>query len=625
MTANNVKVGELNPSQLLYSYGVGAIVDLPHLSVIVNGLDDWPTDPSYIREIQEDRLLYAVKGFLGNQVQRLVSLPVVADSFGHSDPSDKETHIGVPVSTFPQWMVCPSCRILAPIQSELFQIKIDYYHPDRSHFEHVNCQRAKNPTVFPARFLVACENGHLDDFPWVGFVHHFDETMNDHTSLTLSEYGPSGEARDLFVECNICGARRQLAEAFGRDNREKMPKCTARRPHLHDYDPKVCDLKMRPILLGASNIWFSFVLNTIALPIASDKLNILVNENWGVLEHVTEHGELSVLEKFSHLKTFSDFSVDDVWQAIQHKKNLAHAAEAADAGEQSDLFLPEWNSFTATDPHKPTPDFRLRPVFTPNKYKDLISRVVLVERMREVRALAGFTRIDSPGEMAESEEEEIQAIVPISRKYPTWVPAIEVRGEGIFIQFNEDEILKWLSREKVKAWDSTFFHAHIEWRKARKIENPEAHYPGLRYILLHSFSHALMRQFALECGYTQASIRERIYSNNPGQPGIPMAGILLYTSAPDSEGTLGGLVNLGEPQTLERHISTALEASRLCASDPTCAEHMPTYSTSSIHGAACHACLFAPETSCERGNKYLDRSVLVSTVANEGYTFFDRD
>ena len=166
------------------------------------------------------------------------------------------------------------------------------------------------------------------------------------------------------------------------------------------------------------------------------------------------------------------------------------------------------------------------------------------------------------------------------------------------------------------------FGAHRSWRIARYLKPPEAAYPGVRYALLHSFSHALMRQFALECGYTAASIRERIYSREPKEAGGPMAGILIYTAAPDSEGTLGGLVSLGEPRTLERHIETALEAMHLCASDPTCAEHRPGSTGISVHGAACHACLFAPETSCERGNKYLDRSLLVVTVERDDLAFF---
>lgn len=102
-----------------------------------------------------------------------------------------------------------------------------------------------------------------------------------------------------------------------------------------------------------------------------------------------------------------------------------------------------------------------------------------------------------------------------------------------------------------------------------------------------------------------------------------MAGLLIYTAAPDSEGTLGGLVSLGEPQTLGRHIAQAFEIAHLCANDPLCAEHRPSVQGQTLHAAACHACLFAPETACERGNRYLDRSTLVKTVEISDLTFFE--
>lgn len=134
-----------------------------------------------------------------------------------------------------------------------------------------------------------------------------------------------------------------------------------------------------------------------------------------------------------------------------------------------------------------------------------------------------------------------------------------------------------------------------------------------------------MRQLALECGYTAASIRERIYARDPnveGQPAKPMAGVLIYTAAPDSQGTLGGLVSLGEPSQLSRHLVSAMRDALLCASDPLCAEHQPSQQGITLHGAACHACMFSPETSCERGNKYLDRSVLMPTVERDDLAFF---
>jgi hypothetical protein len=202
------------------------------------------------------------------------------------------------------------------------------------------------------------------------------------------------------------------------------------------------------------------------------------------------------------------------------------------------------------------------------------------------------------------------------------VPAAEVRGEGLFLQFAEEAIQEWQMQVPVLRRARRFREAHHDWRRSRGLPDFDATFPGPRYILLHSFAHALMRQLALECGYGSASISERIYSLSSEVESGPMAGILLYTAASDSEGTLGGLVSLGEPDELRRHITQALETIQICASDPLCASHDPTDSATTVHGAACHACLFLPETSCERGNRYLDRSVLVPTLAYSDLAFF---
>ena len=178
---------------------------------------------------------------------------------------------------------------------------------------------------------------------------------------------------------------------------------------------------------------------------------------------------------------------------------------------------------------------------------------------------------------------------------------------------------RWLQQAMLSKHNEMFKLAHKRWRQARNLGDPEANYPGLRYILLHTFAHALMRQLALDCGYAAASIRERIYAQGEDKEGGAMAGILLYTADSDSEGTLGGLVNQG--RDLGYHIAGALEAMQYCASDPLCAEHAPLNDLT-LHGAACHACLFAPETSCERGNRYLDRSVLIATVERNDLAFF---
>lgn len=616
MTLRNEKyrVGDVRPSQLLHTFGVGSIIDLPNLSVMVMGLDDWSL--GYATEIGEERLLVAVQEQLGAQVKSLRMPPIPQDP-GMDNPFDGSALIGVPVASFPRWMLCPYCRLLAPRDSDLFQLKADPLRPDRARYVHVNCAKpGAAPTVLPARFLVACEKGHLDDFPWHYFVHGGASACTG--ALRLREFGVSGEASDIVIECDACKARRMMAEAFGDEGKKIMPACRGRHPHLRDFDGQNCDQQMKSILLGASNSWFGLTLTALSVPQAVDKLGQLVDNHWHILDKATSRDIVAAFRNIGQLQGFSEFNDDAIWAAVEQK----HAGNGTNPSEARSLKAPEWQVLTnpAHAPH--LDDFQISEVVPPGAYRHLLTRVVLVEKLREVSACVGFTRITSPGDFADAGELPDDQRAPLSRRKPLWVPATEVRGEGIFLQFAETALAVWLARPEIAAFDQQVRQAHVTWRRARRLPDPSAGYPGVRYMLLHSFSHALMRQLALESGYTAASIRERIYALPPTDDDGPMAGVLLYTAAPDSEGTLGGLVSLGAPDTLGRHITAALEAMQLCASDPLCAEHTPVMEPQTLHGAACHACLFAPETSCERGNRYLDRSVLVPTVDREDINFF---
>jgi hypothetical protein len=204
---------------------------------------------------------------------------------------------------------------------------------------------------------------------------------------------------------------------------------------------------------------------------------------------------------------------------------------------------------------------------------------------------------------------------------PTWVPATEVRGEGLFVQLPEDKVEAWVASAAGSQATEALRESHKRWREHHNLD-PAIGWPGERYLLVHSLAHCLLNELALECGYSAASIRERVYAQEPQEDGGAMAGFLLYTAAPDSEGTLGGLVGLARQDTFGRILSRALERANLCSSDPFCAEHHPSGSETTLHSAACHACLFVPETSCERGNRYLDRNVLVETLAAAGVEYF---
>lgn len=608
------RVGELRPSQLLFTFGVGSIIDLPNLSVMVMGLDDW--EPSRSVEIGEERLLMAVQSLLGQQVAKLLAPPIPPEeSRSFMGQFDETATVGVPVAVFPRWLLCPSCRLLAPISSGLFELRVDLFRPERNKYIHTNCSHARiPPTVVPARFLVACEDGHLDDFPWTQFVHRGPTDCR--ARLRLRELGASGEAADVEVLCETCKKSRRMADAFGAEGRANMGRCGGRRPHLKDAAENGCERQMEAILLGASNSWFPLTLSALSIPTAVDRLDQLVQEHWSILEKITSRDIVKFARETGQLRAFTQYNDDKIWEAIERKRSQSGDTEA----QAETLKTPEWQVFSTPDFSLNSTDFQLTPVEPPSRYSSLIEQVVLVERIREVRALVGFTRIESPNDYGGVVHMASERRAPLSRSNPRWVPASEVRGEGIFVKFAENGIANWAA--SVAPLDAEFLEAHCQWRTARNLMPPEARYPGVRFVLLHSFAHALMRQLSLECGYTAASIRERIYSASPSQDDGPMAGVLLYTAAPDSEGTLGGLVSLGEPHVLGRLINQALGDMELCASDPLCSEHDPVQGGLTLHAAACHACLFAPETSCESGNKYLDRSVLVKTFNRKDASFF---
>ncbi len=370
-TCKHPKLGEVRPSQLLFTYGVGALIDLPHLSVIVAGLDDWQVDGGVAPVITEERLLRTVQSQLGPQVQQLLAPPTVPPSMGVPDPLSPLARIGVPVALFPRWMFCPRCQRLAPLSTGLFERRDDVYHPDRTRYVHVNCDQATQPTVVPARFLVACPNGHLDDFPWIAFVHR--GPIDCKARLRLIEFGPSGEARDLEVRGDTCDQRRRLAEAFGEEGRARMPRCRGRRPHLHDYAETTCDAQATTILVGASNLWFPAIVTTLAIPSASSRLAQLVDDHWANLKMVPDQGFVTAMRQMTPnpFGAFIGYTDTDIWQAIAHKRDQEQAGTADDP---TDVKQPEWSIFSTPGQQPSSSDFRLREVAVPAGFAAQISR-----------------------------------------------------------------------------------------------------------------------------------------------------------------------------------------------------------------------------------------------------------
>ena len=249
-----------------------------------------------------------------------------------------------------------------------------------------------------------------------------------------------------------------------------------------------------------------------------------------------------------------------------------------------------------------------------SKRSDGIEAVIQLHRLREVLALVGFTRFEAvtPDINGEYETDVERAQIALE---PTWFPAVENRGEGLFVQLRAAAVKSWLARPAVKQRLDALASGHQHWVKDRKSQRP---FPGGPYVLLHTLSHLLIQSLAMRCGYPASSIRERIYADAEAQ----RFGILLYTGSPDAEGTLGGLVQ--QARHIEDHLAQALRMSALCSNDPICAHHAPGESMEGrwLHGAACHGCALVAETSCEMRNDYLDRALVVPVLGVPDAAFF---
>ncbi|WP_122666728.1 DUF1998 domain-containing protein [Pseudomonas viridiflava] len=616
MANEKTPVGSVRPSQLLWTYGPGALIDLPNVSVITSGIDVWEKDRC--QPLIENRLLAAVQKVLGPQVESLRMPPFTkGDSV---DPFSAEANVGVPVRPFPRWLRCVKCGLLSPYDSGLFELKESRYRPEATRFVHQGCrgskgdQPAKDADAVPARFLLACKNGHLDDFPWQWFVHSGPRDCIG--TLRFYESGASLQTENLWVKCDTCGAARNMAQAFGRIGKENLPGCRGRHPHLDQFELD-CDAEPRAVLLGATNSWFPTSLSALAIPQAKDGLAQLVEDGWSFFGDLDEPEEvlltIKLLKKTGSLPGIDQYSAEAIWAAIE-----AYRSGGDEGVTEADIKGPEWRVLIEQSPVNDYPHFMSEAVGVPNGFQGKISRVLLLKRLREVNALLGFTRVEAPDDSGGSGTGPIQA--PLSRTKPDWVPANQVHGEGIFIQFDEQSIAEWEQGAEVQAADVSLRGGHKGWRNSRHLRPPEDGYPGARYVMLHTLAHLLIRELALECGYNAASIRERIYAEVSEEGN--QCGFIIYTAAADSDGTLGGLVELGKPENLERLLVQALRRARICSSDPLCAEHDPQKDRS-LHAAACHACSFVAETSCECGNRYLDRAMVVPTFENAKAAFFE--
>lgn len=630
--ALNKVTHSVRASQAVLQYGVGAMVDFPDQTLMTAAQEYWATE---VQKIHDERLEKA----LG------------VHYFGMPKGADETTY-GISYVRFPEWYFCPRCRKFMPIEEwrkEYLRIAPSKLSEgDPYMLRHMRCPTCKQELVV-SRIVVACKDGHIDDFPWIKWVH--SRSMGGRKKICSNpvlEFMTSPSAKEglegITIRCKTCGATATLRGAFNSGVFEELDKktdyeydfkCTGRHPWKNSRS----ECEEYPLVLqrGSSSVYFPVIESSLVIPPYSDQVTVLVESSKefdtlrnsindvkstkvegqpeDVVEAIKKSQISQLVESYGEriTKEIPGVSIKDVMHVLERKfddsKIIATPSSIDYKYEEYTALSGKIKVGTGI-----SKDFSRLETNIDDYALPCVKQISLIEKIREVQVLLGYTRLAPSSK--DSEEFLAGNIVQIKGGNTDWYPGYEVRGEGIFVEFDNEAIASWLEKNtdikrRVDALNNNYRTSFIGSKSPRKITG--------EFVLLHTISHLLIKQLSFECGYSVASLKERIYCCDDAEK--KMSGILIYTASGDSEGTLGGLVRQGHHDTFPTIFRKAIETARFCSNDPVCSMSLGQ-GRESLNLAACYSCCLLPETSCEEYNVFLDRGAVVGTFDNPDMGFY---
>lgn len=628
-------------SQLIAPFGPGSIyTDKTGTPLVVCGLDFWHKSVDDVEGRADD--CDDLSEFVLNEPR----LQDILKVDGFRRPPDYRTilrgsepppnaKLCIPVQRFPRWYRATKSGHLKLVQGSTKRIEPP---PDGGRYQ-------------PVRFISVCDAGHLNEFPWQAWA---GCECDDPDGLVLTDQGGS-ELSSVRVHCTKCpaGSRgRDLSGVTVKPSTEEESSalqqrgihCPGCRPWLGESRISGCTRPLVGAMINQTNIYFARTLSALALPdleitepgaaqlaSAMSKEAMLgpIKAAWSINPTVaveiakTALNEAGISYEESHVKP----ALESLFQANVGLEIAGATTPAEPEHGLLSLRRAEVNVIRNGVQKPPqSGDLYVRPTSIPDLLKPYLSRISLVDRLRETRAFFGFDRLATDNSFLETKALPDDIMRQLFRSPPreqTWLPAVQAHGEGIFYELREEAIDEWLHRNAAaieKRIDDQFINNLIEVRNAHPPLGEATRDWAARFVLVHTTSHCLINQLVFECGYSSASIKERLYISADGS--APMAGVLLYTAAGDSEGTLGGLVRLGNPDRFGPLFERALNRAYWCSSDPVCSEDLGGRGARQANKAACHACSLLPETSCETINDGLDRALVVGLPEDRSPAFF---
>ncbi|GAB4286306.1 MAG: DUF1998 domain-containing protein [Ignavibacteriaceae bacterium] len=611
-------------TQLITPWGVGQMINFPKdESLMVAGLDLWEDKFRTLSNLDEFIIVEErLSRRLGVQNFRL------PPDFRDPAPGVINPAIKIPFIRFPRWHYCSRCGHME---------KVSLYHSQKPACLGLKFKSGRScseiPTrkrqrLIPVRFIAVCPNGHIQDFPFLEWVHNSRVNGGEH-HLRLRAGRSSGALSGIEITCS-CGEHKTMAGAFNLQALSKIGiSCTGDRPWLGEENDRNntqhCGQDLVVVQKGASNVYFSQVRSSIYLPqwdkSVDRKLVEVLEKNWVFLSAGTENGkfqrmrfELVVERNFNPEK--KEYFIVKLLEAAQKKISVSVPDELSDSEEtyrkmEYDAILSESGGENQ--------DFFVNKIASSNYNSKVtvmngFSNIGLLHKLRETRAFVGFSRLLPDDQKTIAEKKNF---IKLGHSI-NWLPAVVVKGEGVFFEFNEQKLSSWIQNSEVIRRAN---HLSNNYNQERIKRNLEKRIITPQFLLIHTFAHLVINQFSYECGYGSSALRERIYSNLESSDDL-MNGVLIYTASGDSEGSLGGLVRQGKPGNLESIVINAIENARWCSGDPICIDSKGQ-GPNSCNLAACHNCALLPETCCEESNMLLDRGMLIGPLDNPSIGYFN--
>lgn len=571
-------VGEVRQSQIITTYGIGAIVDFVDDTVMIAGIDSW----NWAENDSKNPFMIHNEGLQSLlEKEYFISPKVETNSHG----AYGKRSLDIPAYRFPEKLYCVNCHRILDAKSLVMTRKRFRCH----------CTREQKDSIVPSRFVAVCPKGHIEDFPYSKWVHRGEEcSKSKNPRIKLIDMYNRPNIQSLYVICEDCKEKRSMAAAFGKNGLSNIVKCSGRTPWLEEDENKPCGENLMTMMRTATGLYYPVTVSALSIPPFSEKVSKIVAPHFNEIDEAEGFREkmIEILIKRQH----PNLTMQEILTAYEQIKKYRSNKKTI-----QDIYEEEYRVLTGQEVK--TEEYYSERVAPPKNYSRLIKKITAVYKLTEIQVMTGFIRGVSRGE-----ESEQPSLAPLSKKIKDWLPAIKLNGEGIFLEFDGEVLEKW-KREKKDFYGNMLKRFQESYFINERVDEI--------YVFLHTFAHLFIRCLTSECGYSSASIKEKIYHTfQNGPDSLPMYGILIYTATSDADGSLGGLVEQAYGERVEQLIEQMMEDASWCSNDPVCINATKEFGqgVESLNYAACHCCALLPETSCEFHNVLLDRNAVLDLL-----------